>query len=58
MSENRSGGREKKQAGRIFKTPLEVAEGNDRIARRLRGARRVLTPLEQGAPPGALVVRE
>jgi hypothetical protein len=49
-----SGGLENKQTGRIFKTALEVAVANDKIARRYSGLaerlRRLLTE-QQPAPP-------
>jgi hypothetical protein len=45
-----SGGLENKQTGRVFKSALEVAVGNDRIARRYSGlAERLLATA--GDPP-------
>ena len=40
-----SGGLEHKPSGRIFKTALEVAVGNDRIARRYSGLADRLTSM-------------
>jgi len=47
-----SGGLENKQTGRIFRTALEVAIGNDRIARRYSGLAERIKALT-GDPPVA-----
>ena len=45
-----SGGLENKQTGRIFKSALEVAVGNDRIARRYSGLAERLSALTRDPP--------
>ena len=44
------GGLENKQTGRIVKTALEVAVGNDRITRRYSGLAERLTATSSGQP--------